>query len=113
MIRNISIEGKEIPMKVTANTPRAYRNEFAKDLFIDLDTMNTEYKKHGEHTDFSCIERLAYTMAKQADADIGSIDEWLDGFDSPMAIMMAMPSILGLWTESQQSLVTQKKRQGQ
>lgn len=113
MERTIVIDGKEIAMKVTGNTPRVYRNEFVRDLFVDLDKMNEQYKKEGERTDFSCVERLAYTMAKQANPEIGSIDEWLDGFDSPMAIMMAMPEILNLWTESQGSLSTQKKRKDQ
>lgn len=109
MQRTIVIDGREIAMKVTGNTPRAYRNEFTRDLFIDLDNMNTSYKKNGEHADFSCVERLAYTMAKQADPEIGTIDEWLDSFESPMAIMMAMPEILSLWTDSQATTTTQKK----
>ena len=112
MIRTINIDGHEIEMKCTGNTPRVYRNEFTRDLFVDLDEMNKAYLKKGEHTDFSCIERLAYTMAKQANAEIGTIDEWLDQFDSPMALMMAMPDILGVWNESQKSIVEQKKESG-
>ena len=113
MQRTITIDSKEVAMKVTGNTPRAYRNEFTRDLFVDLDTMNKEYLKNGEHADFSCIERLAYTMAKQANPEVGTIDEFLDQFDSPLAIYMAMPNILGLWNESQASINTQKKRNAQ
>lgn len=109
MEKTVRIDGKEIAMKCTGNTPRAYRNEFNQDLFVDLDTMNKAYQKKGEHADFSCVERLAYTMAKQANPDIGSIDAFLDQFDSPMAIMMAMPEVLGLWNESQAPTVEQKK----
>lgn len=113
MLRTIEIDGKAIEMKCTGNTPRAYRNEFTRDLFVDLDKMNQDYQKRGEHADYSCIERLAYTMAKQAKPDVGTIEEWLDQFDSPMALMMAMPDILGVWNESQQTTVEQKKGIGQ
>ena len=112
MIRKIKIEDKEIELKCTGNTPRVYRNEFTRDLFVDLDKMNQDYLKKGEHADYSCIERLTYTMAKQANAEVGTIDEFLDQFDSPFALMMAMPDILGVWNESQKSIVEQKKAKG-
>ncbi len=112
MIRTIQIDDKDITLKCTGNTPRAYRDEFTRDLFVDLDKMNQDYLKNGEHADFAVIERLVYTMAKQANAETGTIDEWLDQFDSPLAIYLAMPAILGVWNESQQSIVKEKKVNG-
>lgn len=112
MERTIKIDDKDIVLKCTGNTPRVYRNEFTRDLFTDLDIMQKDYSKQGDRADFSCIERLAYTMAKQADAEIGTIDDWLDQFDSPFALLMAMPAILDVWNESQKTTSTPKKANG-
>lgn len=112
MERTIKIDGKDIAMKCNANTPRDYRSEFGKDLFVDLERMNKQYIKTGT-TDTECIEMLAYTMAKQANGEIGTIREWLDQFENPMAILYAMPAILEVWNESQKSIVEEKKESDQ
>ena len=112
MERTIKIEGQDITLKCTGNTPRVYRNEFTRDLFADLDAMNQGYQKNKEKADFSCIERLTYTMAKQANPDIGTIDEFLDQF-GPFSLLMAMPDILDVWNESQRITVQQKKANAQ
>lgn len=113
MEKTILIDAKEVTMKVTANTPSKYRNEFGRDLFKDLDAMNKEYQKNGNIADTSCVERLAFTMAKQADPTITRIDEWLDRFDNPFSMIYAMPDILEVWNESQQTMSEQKKRADQ
>lgn len=112
MERSIKIDGIDVPLKCTGNTPRVYRNEFSQDLFTDLDRMNKAYQQNGERADFSCIERLAYTMAKQANPELKSIDEFLDQF-GPFSLMIAMPEILDVWNESQQITVEAKKASAQ
>lgn len=113
MERKVEIEGKEIPVKVTGNTPRSYRINFGRDVFKDLDTLNKAYKKEGVGADFSCLEMLFYTMAKQANGSIGTIDEFLDGFDSPLSIALNMGAILEVWNESLGTLSNAKNQRTQ
>lgn len=108
MERTITIEGKEIAVKVTGNTPRVYRNEFGRDVFKDLDTLNREYQTKGIGTDFSCLERLFYIMAKQKNKAIGTIDDFLDQFDNPMSIILNIGAILEVWNESTETLAVEK-----
>lgn len=108
MERKIEIEGREIALKVTGNTPRTYRINFGRDVFKDLDELNTAYKTEGLGADFSCLEMLFYTMAKQADKSIGTMDEFLDTFDSPLSIIMNVGAILEVWNESLGTLSTAK-----
>lgn len=109
MEKTIKIGQLEITMKATANTPKRYRNTFNRDLitemqklYMHLDTKSGQLK--GD-VDFSVIENLAYIMAKQYDDTIGTQEEWLDNFGIA-DIYFAMPQILALWGESQQTLST-------
>lgn len=108
MERTITIEGKDIAVKVTGNTPRIYRNEFGKDVFKDLDTLNKEYRKEGMGADFSCLERLFYVMAKQSDKSIGTIDDFLDQFNNPLSIIVNIGAILEVWNESTETISVEK-----
>ena len=112
MEKTIKIGEKEILMKATGNTPKRYRNEFNEDLLIKLQNLyNHLNHKTGEfqgEVDLSVVENLAYIMAKQADPEIGSIEEWLDEFEVA-DIYNAMPQILGVWGSSTETLSRPKK----
>ena len=106
MIQNIIIDGKTIPMKSTGATPAFYRKIFAKDIFKDMmamekgighDDKGNTFVKDFDKIDLGTIERLAYTMAYQADHSIPEYLEWLDQFETSMAIVMAMDQILPLY----------------
>ena len=66
MEKTITIGNREITMKATANTPKRYRNEFNKDLLIELQNLfNHLDKKTGEfvgQVDLSLVENLAYII---------------------------------------------------
>lgn len=110
MERKLMIEGREIPVKITGNTPRSYRINFGRDVFKDLDDLNKAYKKEGLGADFSCLEMLLYTMVKQANGSVGTLDEFLDTFDNPLSIVLNIGSILELWNESLGTLSTAKNQ---
>ena len=48
-------------------------------------------------------------MAKQYDNEIGTQDEWMDNF-GVTDLYFAMPLILGLWGDSQETLSTPSKK---
>ena len=113
MEKTIKIGEYDIVMKATANTPKRYRNEFNKDLLLELQKLFShldfdtgEFK--GE-VDLSLVENLAYIMAKQADPEIGTQDDFLDRFEVA-DIYNAMPDILGVWSVSSETLSNSKKK---
>lgn len=112
MIKAIRIGNNNINMKVTANTPRLYREMFNRDLIVEMQSLLNHIGKKGEITqgfDFGVIERLAYTMAYQYDKSIGNIDEWLDGFGIE-DIYLAMSDILAVWNASKTTTSEPKKK---
>lgn len=112
MEKTVKIGAFEVPMKATANTPKRYRHEFNADLLLELQKIyKSTDKKTGaiaEGTDLSVIENLAYIMAKQANPEIGTQDDWLDQFE-PLDIYSSMRDIIGVWTASTQTMSTSKK----
>ena len=112
MEKIITIGNKEVPLKATANTPKRYRHEFNEDLLLELNKVYRKTdKKTGaiaEGTDLSVIENLVYIMAKQADPEVGTQDDWLDQFE-PLDIYEAMQDIIRVWTASTTTTSTSKK----
>ena len=118
MKKDINIDGITVPMKCTGATPAFYRELFKHDLFKELAAMNKYLSKDSngqtvanlEGFDFGIVERLAYTMAFQADRQIGSMMDWLDQFDHSTAILDAMPEILTLYMDGLTSTSEVKKK---
>lgn len=116
MEKTITIGDKEINMKVNANTPARYREEFGKDLIVELHKFMNHIDKSGNLTgdfDFGVVERLAYTMSKQGGSEAKNIDEFLDQFEGIDDVYLAMGDIIGLWTDSKKSSSVPKKKVNQ
>lgn len=105
MQRVIHIDGREILVDISADTPRQYREEFGRDLIVDITAM-------GKQLDTAVLENLAFTMAKAADPELAgvTIHEWLRGFDSVTAIYNAAPEILEAWTKNTEQSSESKKK---
>ena len=118
MKKDIVIDGVTVPMKCTGATPAFYRELFKHDLFKELADMGKYMTTdiNGKATadlsgfDFGIVERLAYTMAYQADRQIGSMVDWLDQFEHSTAILDAMADIIGLYMEGLNSTSEVKKK---
>jgi len=118
MKKDIVIDGVTVPMKCTGATPAFYRELFKHDLFKELAGMqkflitdtNGQTVPDLERFDFGIVERLAYTMAYQADRQIGSMVDWLDRFEHSTAILDAMADIIGLYMEGLNSTSEVKKK---
>lgn len=118
MKKTIIIDGIECPMKCSGATPITYRKRTGHDLFQEFASLskyltvdekgNTTVQM--EKFDFSIVERLAYTMAWQADRTIGEIEDWLDQFEHSTAILDAMPDILTLYMEGLNTSSEVKKK---
>lgn len=112
MEKTIKIGDYDVTLKATANTPKRYRNIFNKDLIAEMQKlylhMDMKTGRFKDGADFEVVENLAYIMAKQYDDSIGTQEEWLDNFGIA-DIYYAMPQILTLWGESQQTMSTPTK----
>lgn len=114
MEKNIVIDGKEIPFKATASTPRRYRQIFHKDVFVDMGGLIKNVKDEIPLTAemLEAFENIAWLMAKQADETIpDNPDDWLDQF-ALLSIYDVLPEIVALWINNEQTLSESKKKQG-
>lgn len=101
----VTIAGKPVELKATASTIRKYRAWFNRDLLADFKKVQKAFETEGEVNGevFELVENLTYVMAKQADPTIGSIDEWLDQFETFPISEFAIDVVM-LWVSSMQSL---------
>lgn len=122
MIKEILIDGKKVKFKASAAIPRIYRNQYGRDIFLDMKKIAEsvdESEKNKEETgsgastiplnDLSMFEQIAFVMAKHADPNIpNNIMEWLDEFDT-FSIYMVLPEIIALWNLNEQTQSEAKK----
>lgn len=115
MIRNIEIDGKQVPFKASAAIPRIYRMKFQRDIYKDLRALeksvgdNSEENSNLEMFSLEMFENIAFVMAKHADAGIPNTpEEWLDGFNT-FSIYQVLPQLIELWGLNVQTGVEAKK----
>ena len=118
IIKNIEIDGRQVPFKASAAIPRIYRLKFGRDIFADIDKLveATEGQDPAESAldviTLGIFEDVAYTMAKYADPAVPETpEEWLDGFDM-FSIYLILPQIIELWRLNTKTEVQSKKKAG-
>ena len=115
MIRNIEIDGQQVPFKASAAIPRIYRMKFQRDIYKDLRALeksvgdNSEESSNLDMFSLEMFENIAFVMAKHADAGIPNTpEEWLDGFNT-FSIYQVLPQLIELWGLNVQTDVESKK----
>ena len=115
MIRNVEIDGKQVPFKASAAIPRIYRMKFQRDIYKDLRALeksvgdNSEESSNLDMFSLEMFENIAFVMAKHADASIPNTpEEWLDGFNT-FSIYQVLPQLIELWGLNVQTDVEAKK----
>ena len=103
IVRNIEIDGKQVPFKASAAIPRIYRMKFQRDIYKDLKALeksvgdNSEESSNLDMFSLEMFENIAFVMAKHADAGIPNTpEEWLDGFNT-FSIYQVLPQLIELW----------------
>lgn len=106
----VKIGDKDVRLKASADTPRMYRQLFGRDLFHDMNKLNLRASESNiDMGNTEVLENICYTMAKQADASIPDIDEWLDQFDM-FDVFYASKDVLEMWTRNISTMSTAKKK---
>lgn len=104
MIRKtVKVDGRDVVFQSSAAIPRLYRIKFQRDIFKDINKLETSYKagangeKQLEIEDLEIFENVAYIMALHANPMIEpTIEGWLDNFEM-FSIYEIFPEILDLW----------------
>lgn len=103
MRKEIKIGDIKVTFESSASTPLRYRRMFGSDLIRDMENVQ-------KTNDTEPILKLAFIMAKQADSTISDdIVEWLDQFDM-IPFFESLPQLVALYTESNKTLETSKKK---
>lgn len=115
LMKNIEIDGKQVPFRASAAIPRIYRVRFHRDIYKDLSALekaigeNSEQESNLDMFSLEMFENIAYVMAKHADPSIPDTPEdWLDGFNT-FSIYQVLPQIIELWGLNVQTDVESKK----
>ena len=107
------IEGKPVKMRASASIPRLYRAKFDRDIIIDMKRLESGMKNGEEPDAIDCeiFENLAFIMARHADSSNvpKTCEEWLDSFDSPLAIYESLKEIIEFFKGSMTTTSDSKK----
>lgn len=113
--QSINLDGRDVPFKASAATPRIYRQRYGRDIFVDLqklmDAVDSGDPNHSmlDLASLELFEDIAYLMAKEADPAVPDTPEaWLDGF-TMFSIYSVLPQILALWGVNVETQVDAKK----
>ena len=115
IVRNVEIDGKQVPFKASAAIPRIYRIKFNRDIYKDLRSLEKAVGEGDENNSnldlfsLEMFENIAFVMAKHAAPNIPDTpEEWLDEFNT-FSIYQILPSIIELWGLNVQTDVESKK----
>ena len=115
LMRNIEIDGKQVPFKASAAIPRIYRMKFQRDIYKDLKALEKSVGNSNEDNSnldmfsLEMFENIAFVMAKHADPKIPNTpEEWLDRFNT-FSIYQILPQLIELWGLNVKTDVESKK----
>nr|DAU90062.1 MAG TPA: tail assembly chaperone protein [Caudoviricetes sp.] len=115
LIKNLEIDGKQVPFKASAAIPRIYRIKFGRDIYKGLSALEKAVGKDKEESSsldmfsLEMFENIAYVMAKHADPGIPDTpEEWLDEFNT-FSIYQILPQLIELWGLNVKTDVEAKK----
>lgn len=104
MDKTIKIGNKNIPIRANGLILLAYKRDFGREMLTDMLSIYKK-SKSGDYTvdieslNIETVYKITYTLAKLADPNIGSMDEWLSGFDC-FPIYDALQEIMPIITDS-------------
>ena len=115
LVKQVEIDGKQVPFKASAAIPRIYRIKFGRDIYKDLSSLEKAVgdgdaaSSNLDLFSLEMFENIAYVMAKHADPSIpDTAEEWLDEFNT-FSIYQVLPSIIELWGLNTQTDIQSKK----
>lgn len=113
MEKIITIDGIDVPMKISGATYLKFRNEFHEDMFKKLQSLNDIDGEIGDDA-INTLLQIAYIMARQATPTMtDSFEDWLDQFSFTGAINDALLGVLSMVNNDQVTIDEAKKKSDQ
>ena len=111
MRKTVMINGQELAIETNALLPRQYRNQFGRDLIVDMQAMVDTYKNDKAGFSTEVLENITWLMMKEAGEDVGETpEEWLAGLDDAFAIYEVIGDVVELWGRGRQTTSKPKKK---
>lgn len=119
MIKTVTIGGKEVKFKSSAAILYLYRQQYGRDLIIDMAKLEANLHKNADGSsnlpieNLQIFEEMAYIFAKHADPEEvpDDIVEWLDQFEA-FDIFEVFPVLIDMWAENTKTTSKLKKKNG-
>ncbi len=116
IMKNIVIDGREIPFKASAAVPRLYRLKFGRDIYRDFASLQTNVEEEDAEKSgldiesLEVFENIAFIMAKHADPDNvpDNPDDFLEQFNT-FSIYEILPQLIELWGLNTATQIESKK----
>ena len=128
MKKKVTLCGKACTLENNALLPRRYRNQFGRDLIVDMKTMvdayqkdranfNTEvlemdaYQKDRANFNTEVLENISWLMLKEAGEQVGeNPEEWLASLDDTFAVYEIIGDVVELWGKGRETTSKPKKK---
>lgn len=118
MEKTITIDGKDLKFKATANTPRVYRQAFGRDIYTDISILIAGFNSDEPLpiTALDAFENVAYCLNSQAEGrELNreslekDMSKWLDQFET-FSIYRILPQIMELWRSTNEQTSVPKNQ---
>lgn len=94
-IKTITINDIDVKFKVTGATPIRYMTMYGKDFLAEFIKLEKEINS-GTIADFMPVYRIVYCLAKQADAEIEDMEDWLESFEDGLPVFDVLTELFPL-----------------
>lgn len=111
MKKQVKLCGKTCTLENNALLPRRYRNQFGRDLIIDMQAMVNNYQKDPSAFNPEVLENITWLMLKEAGEPVGETpEEWLAGIDDAFALYEVIGDVVELWGKGRETTSRPKKK---
>ena len=111
MKKTVIMSGRKCTLENNALLPRRYRNQFGRDLVVDMQKMMDAYKKDPSNFNTEVLENITWLMLKAGGEDVGeNPEEWLAGLDNAFAVYEIIGDVVELWGKGRETTSIPKKK---
>ena len=111
MKKTVTLCGKSCTLENNALLPRRYRNQFGRDLIVDMQTMVDAYRSDKSKFSTETLENITWLMLKESGEAVGeNPEEWLAGLDDAFAVYEVIGDVVELWGKGRETTSKPKKK---
>ena len=115
--KEITLDGNEFTIGMSALIPRFYRKQFKHDLVTDMHSLSAAYQKatkEGREIPpemMEILENVAWVSLKHGGSEVGSSpEEWLETLGDPFCVYALLPVIIDMWAANNKTTSVPRKK---